>query len=157
MGSAVLRTVVDPATGREIEIMAVKRNGKVRYQRLASVEERINTPRALENLAVFGELATKAWGRKRTGRLPPANEIIQQERPYIELKAERRARDNSKQRYYQELLGHAVPEVQEELILRQAFALPMLNALAGQSEQGAAASERVLRARLATVRLPYLR
>ena len=156
MGSAVLRTVVDPDTGREIQIMAVKRGGQTVYQRLASVEERINTPRAFENLAVFGEIATKSYGQKRTGRLPPANEVIQKERPYIELKAERRTR-GSKQRYYQELLGHAVPEVQEELILRQAFALPMLNALAGQSEQGAAASERVLRARLATVRLPYLR
>ncbi len=157
MGSAVLRTVVDPATGREIEIMAVKRDGKVRYQRLASVQERINTPRAFENLAVFGELATKAWGRKRTGRLPPANEVIQQERPYIELKAAGRDRSRSKQRYYQALLGDTLPEVQEELILRQAFAMPKLNALPGHSDQGADTAERVLRARLATVRLPYLR
>src|SRR5208282_4598656 len=122
MGSAVLRTVVDPATGRDIEIMAFKRNGKVRYQRLASVEERFNTPRAFENLAVFGEIATKAYGRKRTGRLPPANEVIQEERPFIELRSAGRDRSRSKQRYYQALLGEAIPEVQEELILRQAFA-----------------------------------
>jgi len=156
MGSAVVRTVVDPETGESIEIMAFPNHGKVRYQRLASVEERINTPRAYENLAAFGETATRAFGRKKTGFLPPAAETVQRERPRISLTSPDRDRD-AKQRHYAELLGDAIPEMEEELILRQALRSPALLALEEANRDVLPELEQNLRTRLSSVRAIYLR
>jgi len=153
MGNAVIRTVTDPDTGESIDIMAFQNAGKVRFQRLRSFEERMTTPRAWENLATFGETASKAYGLPKTGPLPPAAEVVQRERPWQKLSSAGKDRE-AKQRRYMELLGSQIPGIHEELVLREAVSVPFLHALPGN---GADDIERVVRARLATVRAPFLR
>ena len=65
MSRAVIRTVIDPETGRTVELMAFENHGKIRFQRLASFEERAS-PRALDNNARFGEISSRAYGQKRS-------------------------------------------------------------------------------------------
>ncbi|HTT14812.1 MAG TPA: hypothetical protein VMG14_03890 [Thermoplasmata archaeon] len=158
MGNAVIRTVVDPDTGETIDLMGVVRHGKVRFQRLRPPPD---TPRALENMAVFGETATKAYGMRKTGPLPPAAERIQVERPSIRLESPSDSRLAAarvrKQRFYAELLGAAVPEMESELLLRQALRVPFLYVSPTARAELLEQKERQLRERLTRVRAPYLR
>ena len=152
MSGAVIRTVVDPASGETMDIMARRNhNGQITYQRLAPPPD---SPRALENRAIFGETATRAYGRRKTGRLPPAAEEVERVRPGLEYELPADDRAAAKQRRYAELLGDALPEVQQEVIMREIVSVPTLR---GASAAAAEVAERRLRELLATARAPYLR
>lgn len=74
------RKVRDPLTGETVVVTTYLRNGKPVTQRLAPHLFREGlTPRRLEAMADFAEVATKAYGKTRTGVLPPAAEEVQRE------------------------------------------------------------------------------
>jgi hypothetical protein len=148
MGVAVVKTVLDPETGETMQVMAVKHNGVVRYQRLRSFEERMHTAKAWENLAAFGEASSKSYGTKQTGPDPPSWEVIRKERPKTRLELPGKAElATAKQQRYRALLGNAVDDVEKELIVRQQFRLmPVMTGTArAYALKGA---EELLRARL---------
>ena len=153
MGNAVIRTVTDPETGETIDLMGFQNHGQLRFQRKPAVP---HSARAEENRARFGETAARAWGRKKTGRLPPAAELTAREH---QGPGPDPSRDQStiRQAYYRSLLGPMMPDVQRELILRQSVMLP----LAGGAPETRSAilydRERLLRDRIATARAPLLR
>jgi hypothetical protein len=157
MGRAVIRTVVDPANGEEMQIMAFENAGKIRYQRLASFEERM-TPRGYDNLARFGEAASKAFGRKATRGHPPVWDVVREEIPKHELTLPgRKEVQEAKQQRYAEMLGNALPDVQAEVIRRRSFLLPTVASPRVYRIATLQDTERRLRERMATASAPYLR
>jgi hypothetical protein len=134
MGSAVIRTVVDPATGETIRIMGIERDGKLVFQRLASIEERLSTPAAYENLARFGEAASRAYGQKMKDGEPATWRYVRENRNLPPLTTKDRLEAAAKQRRYRELLGAAVPEMRREMVLHQALESPQLHRLADDAD-----------------------
>jgi hypothetical protein len=158
MSRAVIRTVIDPVTGETMDLMAFKNHGKVRFQRLASFEERAS-PRALDNIARFGEISSHAYGQKRSadGTFPTWR-ALREEIPHTPLTLPGRGdASEAKQRRYRELLGAAVPGMLEELVVRRSFALPTVASPRVMRIATLEDQEQKLRERLSLAKAPYLR
>jgi hypothetical protein len=79
---AVTRKVLDPQTGKPVWVTTYVRHGKIVTQRLgAHLFRESLTPRRLEAMADFTEVASQGFGRKKTGTLPPAAEVVRDELP----------------------------------------------------------------------------
>ena len=157
MGNAAIRTVIDPTTGETIDLMAVFRHGKVRFQRVSPVPR---SPRAQENRANFAEAATRAYGMKMTGSLPPAAELVQERRskPYASYSENRKeAEREERQRRYRDLLGAIAPEMEEELGLRHVLATRKPLMLPEVTPVRPEDLEKSLRERISMLRLPGIR
>jgi hypothetical protein len=158
MSRAVIRTVVDPATGETVDLMAFHNHGKVRFQRLAPFEERAS-PKALDNIARFGEISSHAFGQRRSadGTFPTWR-ALRDEIPKTPLTLPGKSEEaEAKQRRYQELLGTAVPGMFRELLLRRTIALPTLARPRSMRTATLEDQEQRLRERLSVARAPYLR
>lgn len=117
--SSITRFVYDPEAGREVAITVYRRNGKLVVQRLPMHNFSSGmTPRRLEALAVFGEVASGAYGEMMTGSLPPAAERIRREMPERAraFVAPRRSKRAEKQSHYRGLLGEEALQRMELLI-----------------------------------------
>jgi hypothetical protein len=76
------RRIQDPKTGNWMWVTTYLRNGKLVTARLPPHLFREGlTPRRLEVIADFTEIAAKGFGKKQTGHLPPAAEEVQRELP----------------------------------------------------------------------------
>lgn len=74
------RRVIDRRTGEVVVLTTYVRNGRTVTARLPPHLFREGlTPRRLEAMADFAEVATKAYGQRRTGALSPAAEVVQRE------------------------------------------------------------------------------
>jgi hypothetical protein len=155
---AVIRTVVDPETGRTVDLMAFENHGKVRFQRLAPFEERM-TPRGYDNIARFGEIASHAFGKKRAADGTfPTWKALREEIPRTPLSAPGKPDEaEAKQQRYRELLGAAVPGMFRELLLRRTVALPTLASPRTMRIATLEDQEQKLRERLGVAKAPYLR
>jgi hypothetical protein len=158
MGRAAVRTVVDPETGEEMQVMAFLNYGKVRYQRLRSFDERMRSAKSWENLARFGEASTKSYGTKmRPDGEPSAWRVIRREIPRHALTMPGAAEeDAAKQEGYAELLGDQLPGVRDELVLREVLHIPIL-ASDEYRESLSSELEQRLRRRISTTKVPMLR
>ncbi|MGI0066840.1 MAG: hypothetical protein ACREB9_00210 [Thermoplasmata archaeon] len=72
--------VEDPATGRSIRLAVVTKGRRVFLKKVSeqSYDLSKTSPRRLESLAAFAEAATTAFGRKKTGDLPPATDPVRE-------------------------------------------------------------------------------
>ena len=112
---SVTFTVKDPETGEDVPFTAYPRNGKLVIQRLPPHNFLENaSPRRMEVIAQFMEVASGAYGEKGTGGLPPAAKRVQDLMPARakELESPPQSKSSASREANRRLIG---PEVLERL------------------------------------------
>lgn len=78
--SSVTVEVQDPLTGRKRRIAMIFHDGKFYLQEIKNTDRATASAARLEADAQFALAATKAFGLKKTGELPPAAEFVRSAR-----------------------------------------------------------------------------
>ncbi len=111
--------VRDPVSGFSVPLAIYRRKGRTILARIPAQNfPATATPRRLQALAAFGDVASRSYGEKMTGPLPPAAERVQREFPIVAaaLSAPRRSRRAEGQAGYRELIGPASFDRAEALL-----------------------------------------